>query len=107
MKALPSATRANSALFWTAHVKQQVYLPDEDDDRGSLGHGSNHAAHTDDTQEGEEGLLTAWTGTFSWQSHSVLTAAGYTRTAGQVLAQRQEITSNLVIPQNLHVNMYI
>lgn len=81
----------------------QVYLPDKDDDRGSLGHGSNHAAHTDDTQEGEEGLLTARTGTFSWQSHSLLAVAGYTRTAAQVLAkkkrerERQGMTISLAI----------
>lgn len=61
-------------------------MPDKDDDGRSLGHGSNHAAHTDNTQEGEEGLLTARTGTFSRQSHSLLAVAGYTRTAAQVLA---------------------
>lgn len=65
-------------------------IPDEDDDRGRLGHGSDHAAHTDNTQEGEEGLLTAWTGTLSWQSHCIFAGAGYTRTAGQVLTRKQE-----------------
>lgn len=41
-------------------------LPDEDDDRGSLGHSTDHAARTDHTQEGEEGLLAARTGAFAW-----------------------------------------
>lgn len=71
-------------------MKQQVDLPDEDDDGGRLGHGSDHAAHTDNTQEGEEGLLTAWTGTLPRERHGVLTGAGYTGTAGQVLTRRQE-----------------
>lgn len=34
-------------------------IPDEDDDRGSLGHGSDQAAHTHHTQEDEEGFLAA------------------------------------------------
>lgn len=28
----PSVVSVNSSLLWAAHVKQQVYLPDEDDD---------------------------------------------------------------------------
>lgn len=58
-----SALSANSSLLCANSIKQQAYLPNKDDDRGRLGHGSNHAAHTDNTQEGEEGLLAAWTGT--------------------------------------------
>lgn len=65
---------------------QRGYSPDEDDDGGGLGHGSDHAAHADHTQEGEEGLLAAWTGALSWQSHSLLAVAGDTRAAAQVLA---------------------
>lgn len=39
-------------------------IPDQDDDRGSLGHGSDQAANTHHTQEDEEGLLAAWHRTF-------------------------------------------
>lgn len=38
-----------------------VESPDEDDDGGRLGHGSDHTAGTDHTQEDEEGLLAAGT----------------------------------------------
>lgn len=62
----PPLPRVDSSLLWAVLVKQQVDLPDKDDDGGRLGHGSDHAAHTDDTQEGEEGLLTAWTGALPW-----------------------------------------
>lgn len=39
-------------------------IPDEDDDRGSLSHGSDQAANTHHTQEDEEGFLAAWHRTF-------------------------------------------
>lgn len=37
-------------------------VPDKDDDGGRLGHGSDHAAYTDDRQEGKERMLTAGAG---------------------------------------------
>lgn len=79
---------ANSALLWTAAFP---HSPDEDDDRGRLSHSPNHAAHTDDTQEGEEGLLAAWAGTLPWESHGVLAAAGHARAASQVLEPHRKV----------------
>lgn len=73
----------HGALLWTVRA-----VPDEDDDRGGLSHGPDHAAHTDHTQEGEEGPLAAGAGTLSRQSHRLLAAAGYAGAAGQVLKRR-------------------
>lgn len=69
--------------------QQRFHSPDEDDDGGRLGHGSNHAAHTDDTQKGEEGLLTSWAGTLPWESHSIFAAARDARAASQVLKTQE------------------
>lgn len=62
-----------------------MVLPDEDDDGGRLSHGADHTAGTDDTEEGEEGLLAAWTGTLPWDSCGHLAVTGYTCTPCQIL----------------------
>lgn len=59
--------------------------PDEDDYRGGLGHGSNHTAGTDHTQEGEEGLLAAGPWTFARHSRGEVTVSRDARTTRQVL----------------------
>lgn len=99
---LGADTHVTSSLWWELYEQQQVSSPDEDDDRGGLGHGSDHAAHTDHTQEGEEGLLTARTGTLPRQSHRLLTGAGYTRAAGQVLTRGREKRSKCCYGDLLH-----
>lgn len=43
-----------------------VIIPDKDDDGGRLSHGPDHAAYTDNTQEGEECTLTAGAGALPW-----------------------------------------
>ena len=65
--------------------RTEGFVPDQDDDRRCLGHGSNHAAGTDDTQENEEGLLAARAGALPWDCRCKLTVAGYTRAAGPIL----------------------
>lgn len=48
------------------HTHTRAGVPDEDDNGGSLGHGSDQTAGTYDTQEDKENLLAAWHGTLSW-----------------------------------------
>lgn len=77
-------------------------MPDEDDDGGRLGHGSNHAAHTDDTQEGEEGLLAAWAGTLPWERNGVFAAARDARAASQVLKGDVRELSEFMLPEGIY-----
>ena len=65
-------------------------VPDQDDDGGRLGHGADHAAHTDDAEEGEEGLLAARARTLPRESHCLLPVRRDTGTACQVLGAGNE-----------------
>lgn len=63
-----------------------VSVPDKDDDRGRLCHGSDHAAHTHHAQEGEEGLLAPGAGAFSGNYSRVLRRdSREARTASEIL----------------------
>ena len=67
-------------------------VPDQDDDGGCLGHGADHAAGADHTEEGEEGLLTAHGGTLPRDHPGQRRVAGYTRAPGEVLEHRRTRT---------------
>lgn len=67
------------------HQIEQHMLPDQDDDRGGLGHGSNEAADTYYTQEDEEHLLATWNWTFPGNSSGRTIFRRYTAAASQVL----------------------
>ena len=67
-------------------------VPDQDDDGGRLGHGADHAAGADHTEEGEEGLLTACRGTLPRDRPGQRRVAGHTRTPGEVLEHRRTHT---------------
>ncbi len=70
----------------------KVESPDEDDDGGRLGHGSDHTAGTDHTQEGEEGLLAAGTRAFAWHSRGQVIVCGDTRASRHILKVKNMIT---------------
>ena len=65
-------------------------VPDQDDDGGRLGHGADHAAGADHTEEGEEGLLAARARTLPRESHCLLPVRRDTGTACQVLGAGNE-----------------
>lgn len=67
------------------HTRARPDVPDEDDDRGRLRHGSDQAAGADDAQEDEENLLAALHGTLARDGRGQLTVGRHARAAAQVL----------------------